>query len=101
MSYAARLIQKRQSNTTHIFGWPALTAMCSTALPLTASCLSPLLGFEFWPGHINKLTVTWGWVAVFAGYSSFFHQLQLASHDIAVKWQKDFRKTAIPNRNFV
>ena len=30
------------------------------ALPLTASCLSPLSGFESKAGHVRKLPVTWG-----------------------------------------
>ena len=32
----------------------------SKALPLTASCLPPLCGFESWLGHVRKLPVTWG-----------------------------------------
>ena len=34
----------------------------------------------------RKLPVTWGWAVVFAGSSGFLHQVQLASHDVAVKW---------------
>ena len=34
-------------------------AVWSKALPLTASSLSPLPGFEFRPGHVRKLSVTW------------------------------------------
>ena len=37
---------------------PALTAVWSKALPLTARCLSPLPGFESQPGHVRKLPVT-------------------------------------------
>ena len=39
---------------------PALTAVWSKALPLTASCLSLLSGFESHPGHVRQLPVTWG-----------------------------------------
>ena len=35
---------------------PALMAVWSKALPLTASCLS---GFKFWPGYVRRLPVTW------------------------------------------
>ena len=55
----------------------------SRALPLTASCLSPLPGFESWPEHVRKLPVTWGEAVVFARYSAFLHQFQLASHKLA------------------
>ena len=51
------------------------------ALPLTASCLSPLPGFESEPGHVRNLPITWDEAVFFAGYSGFLHQLQLASHD--------------------
>ena len=55
-------------NKTHIkescgFGLlpgPALKTVRSRALPLTASCLSPLSSFESHPGHVRKLPVTWG-----------------------------------------
>ena len=33
-------------------------AVWSRALPLTAGCLSPLPGFEFWPGQMRELPVT-------------------------------------------
>ena len=39
---------------------PALMAVWSKAPPLTARCLSPLPGFEYRPGHVRKLPVTWG-----------------------------------------
>ena len=39
---------------------PVLVALWSKALPQTASCLSALPGFEFRPGHVRKLLVTWG-----------------------------------------
>ena len=56
--------------------------MWSKALPLTASCLSPMPGFESLPGQVRKLPVTQGQMVVFAaGYSVFLYQLQLASHD--------------------
>ena len=64
--------------------WPALTALWSKAPPLIARCLSPLPGFESQPGHVGKLPVTWGQAVVFAGYSGFFHYLQLASHELAI-----------------
>ena len=38
---------------------PVLTAVWPKAPPLTAHCLSPLLGFESRPGHVGKLPVTW------------------------------------------
>ena len=58
--------------------------MWSKAPPLIARCLSPLPGFESQPGHVGKLPVTWGQAVVFAGYSGFFHYLQLASHELAI-----------------
>ena len=73
-----------------------MMAVYSKALPLTASCLSTLPGFESHPGHVRKLPVTWGKAVVFAGYSSFFHQLQLASHDFVARWLK-VMKNKIPN----
>ena len=41
------------------------------------------IGFESRPGHVRMLPVTWGCAVVFAGYSGFLHQLQLASHELA------------------
>ena len=38
---------------------PALMAMWSEALPLTARCPSPLPAFVSWPGHVRQLPVTW------------------------------------------
>ena len=38
---------------------PALMAVWSKAPPLTARCLSPLPRFEYWPGHVRKLPVSW------------------------------------------
>ena len=43
-----------------------LMAKWSKAVPLTASCLSPLAGFESKPGYLSKLPVTWGQVLIFA-----------------------------------
>ena len=37
---------------------PALMAVWSKAPPLTARCLSPLLGFKSRPGHVRRLPVT-------------------------------------------
>ena len=37
---------------------PALVAVWSKALPLTASCLSPLPQFKSRPGNVRKLPVT-------------------------------------------
>ena len=37
----------------------AMMAVWSKALPLTASCLSPLFGFESHTGHVRKLPVIW------------------------------------------
>ena len=39
-------------------------------------------------GHVKKLPVTWGSAVVFAGYSSFLHQFQLAGHKLAAVCQK-------------
>ena len=50
----------------------------SKAVPLTASFLSQLPGFESWPRVVRKLPAT----VVFVRYSSFLHHLQLASHEI-------------------
>ena len=44
---------------------PALMTVWSKALPLAASCLSSLPGFEFWPGHVRKVSVTLGEAVVF------------------------------------
>ena len=63
-------------------------ALLSKALPLTASCPSPLSGFESHLGYVRKLLVTWGYVVVFAVYSGFLHLFQLASHNVAAIWQK-------------
>ena len=63
-------------------------AVWSRMLPLTARCLSPLPGYQSQPGHVRKFPVTYGLAVVFAGYSGFLHQLLLASHDLAVQWQK-------------
>ena len=41
-------------------GGGALMAVWSKELPLTASCPSPLPGFEAQPGHVRKLPVTLG-----------------------------------------
>ena len=75
---------------------PALTALWSKAPPLIARCLSPLPGFESQPGHVGKLPVTWGQAVVFAGYSGFFHYLQLASHELAIIGM-NVTKNKIPN----
>ena len=77
---------------------PALTAVWSKVLPLTAHCLSPLPGFESWPGHVRKLPVTWGLGVVFAGYSGFLHHIQLASHNLAT-FGINVTKSKIPNPN--
>ena len=39
---------------------PSLMALWSMALPLTASCLSPVPRFDIHPGYVRKLPVTWG-----------------------------------------
>ena len=52
----------------------------SLALLAESSKTLPLPGFESPLGHVRKLSVTWDWVVVFAGYSSFLHHLRLASH---------------------
>ena len=43
----------------HVLLGTTLMAVWFKALPLTASCLSPLPGFESWPGYVRKLPVTW------------------------------------------
>ena len=43
---------------------PAQMAVWPKALPLTASCLSPLYGFESHPGLVRELPVTWDWAFV-------------------------------------
>ena len=76
-------------------------AMWCKALPLIASCLSPLRGFEFHPRHAKKLPLTWGLAVVYAGYSGFLHQLQLASHDLAAIWQKKQLRVTDVNLHFL
>ena len=39
---------------------PALIAVGAKGPPLTARCLSLLLGFECRHGHVRKLPLTWG-----------------------------------------
>ena len=47
------------SPTTEGLPYPTLpTVVWSKAMPLTASCLSPLPGFESQPGHVRKNSVT-------------------------------------------
>ena len=70
-------------------------AVWSKALPLTASYLSTLSGFESQSGQVKKLPVTWGQAIVLAWYSGFLHQFQLAGHDFATIWQK-VTKNEIP-----
>ena len=43
--------------------------------------------------QVRKLPVTWGKMVVFAGYSCFFHHLQLESHDLTAIWQKKWWKS--------
>ena len=71
----------------------------SKTLPLTASCLLPLTGFESWPGHVRKLPVTnWGQAVVFIRYSGFLHHLQPASHNlISCNMAEKVTKNIIPN----
>ena len=66
-------------------------AACSKALPLTASCLSPLPGLESRLGQVRMLPATWGWAVVFTRYSGFLHQLKLAGHD----WLGQVRKLPV------
>ena len=51
--------------------WPALMALWSMTLLLTASCLSPLSGFESHHGHVRKLQVTWGSAVFFRHVRGF------------------------------
>ena len=66
----------------------ALMTVLSKALPLTASYIPPLSGFESHLGSVKKLPVTWCKAVGFDGYSGFLHQLQLAIHDSAAVWHK-------------
>ena len=75
-------------------------AVWSKAPPLTARCLSPLPGFEIRPGHVGKLPLTWGLGVVFAGYSGFLHNLQLASHELDIIGI-NVTKNKIPNSSIV
>ena len=59
----------------------------------------PLPVFKSQVGHVRKLPVTSGKAVVFAGYSSFLHYLQLASHYLAVIWQEKLTIIEIPMRN--
>ena len=43
-------------------------AVWSTVLPLPASCFSPMPGFEYRPGDVRKLPVTWSPAKVFTRY---------------------------------
>ena len=45
------------------------------------------------PGRVIKLPVAWDLAVAFVGYSSFLHQLQMASHDVTAIWPKKLRKT--------
>ena len=60
-------------------------AVWSKALPLTASCLSSGSNLN---GHEETLPLTRVKAVVFAWFSGFLHQLQLASHDVPAIWQK-------------
>ena len=63
-------------------------AVWSMVLPQTANCVSPLPGFEYQPGHLRKLSVTWGQVVGFSGDSGCLPYLQLACHELASLWHK-------------
>ena len=64
---------------------PALMAVWSKALPLTASCLSPLPGFESLPGQVaSDLGLGGGFRRVLW----FPPPNELTSHNIAAIWQK-------------
>ena len=54
------ILKQRTFMMAYINGGPALMAMWFKALPLTASCLSPLPRFESHPGQVIRLPVTWG-----------------------------------------
>ena len=62
-------------------------ALCSKALPPTASRLSPMPGFESRPGHtsMRNFPVSGGG---FRRAIRFLPSLQLASDDFAAIWQK-------------
>ena len=54
-------------------------------LPLTASCYSPLFGFETSLELVRKLSVTnyqWELSVGFSGHSDFLYHLRIASHDL-------------------
>ena len=59
-------------------GWLCGPRRCHWPLAVSQHCP----GFESYLKHVRMLPVTWGWVLVFAGYTGFHHQLQLASHDL-------------------
>ena len=65
---------------------PTPMAEWSKALPLAASCLSPLPKFEFRPGQVRKFPVAEVQAVVFAGCFNFIHHLRLTSHDLAAIW---------------
>ena len=71
----------------------SLMVVRSKAMPLTASCLSPLPGFESWLGKKVASDLRLG-----AGFSRV---LQFpspgTSHALAAIWQKKWRKNEIPN----
>ena len=48
--------------------WPVLMAVWSKALPMTASCLSPLPGFESLLGHEGMMPLTWDQAVDFSGF---------------------------------
>ena len=50
-------------------------AVLSKVLPLTASCLAPLPGFESRSGQVRKLPVTLGQVLIFARFLLQFNVL--------------------------
>ena len=77
--------------------WTVVMVEWSKALPLTACCLSPLPEFEYHPGDVEELTVTWGLGRVFPRLVRF------AAAMLTTGWSriaaKGRRKLTI-NRNF-
>ena len=57
-----------------------MVAVWCEALPLTASCFSPLPGFIYRPGHVAKVASDLGLGIDFAAYSGFLQHLQLGNY---------------------
>ena len=76
---------------------PAPVVVWSNALPQTASYLSPLVGFESRPGHVNKLPVTWVRRSFSPGSPVASAAYNWLPKDLTAVRQKRCRKIEIPN----